>query len=242
MIWGKIIGAFAGLALGHSPLGLLLGAAAGHWVDSQWGGRRGNPEAQRRNQVFMTSVTCLAAKLSKVDGPVTREEVDAFKAQFRFSSAARADVARLFDQAKQDPRGFEPFAQSLAQNFATEPFLLAEIFAALFRIAAIDGGPNELEQVFLAQIAQIFGLNFEAGRSAPPPRAPAANDPYQILNVPRGAPMSEIKASWRKLSREHHPDNLIAKGVAENYVQLATQKMAAINAAYDQIRRERGEV
>jgi len=241
MIWGKVIGGLAGLALGHSPLGLLAGAIAGHWLDSYVGRRFGNPEAERRNLIFLTAVTCLSAKLAKVDGPVSRQEVDAFKAQFRFNDPDKARVAQLFDQAKQDPSGFEPFAQSLADNFAAEPFLLAEVFGALYRIATVDGGPNDAEQGFLQRVAQIFGVTFQANFEAPPRRASQGDDPYAVLNVTRSAPMSEIKAAWRRLSREHHPDNLIAKGVPDDYVALATRKMAAINAAYDQIRRDRGE-
>ena len=61
------------------------------------------------------------------------------------------------------------------------------------------------------------------------------------LGLQPSASMSEVKAAWRKLTREHHPDTLIAKGVPPDYVQLATRKMAEINAAYDKIRQERGE-
>jgi DnaJ like chaperone protein len=241
MIWGKVIGAMAGFALGKGPLGLLAGLAAGHWVDIALERRFPSPEAKRRKDVFLSAVTCLSAKLAKVDGPVTREEVDAFKAQFRFRAEDRAKVARLFDEAKQDPAGFAPYAQSLADNFAAEPFLLAELFGAFFRIAAVDGGPNDAEMRFLDQVAEIFGVSFQGQYEAPPRTQPQGADPYAVLKVARTAPMSEIKAAWRRLVREHHPDNLIAKGVPEDYIALATQKMAEINAAYDRIRHERGE-
>jgi len=241
MIWGKVIGAIAGFVLGKGPLGLLAGLAAGQWVDIVLERRFPNREAKRRKDVFLTAVTCLSAKLAKVDGPVSREEVDAFKAQFRFRSEDKSAVARLFDQAKLDPSGFEPYARSLAENFAAEPFLLAELFGALFRIAAVDGGPNDAELRFLEAVAQIFGLSFQGAYEVPPRRQPQGKDPYAVLNVSRTAAMSEIKAAWRRLSREHHPDNLIAKGVPEDYVALANQRMAEINAAYDRIRQERGE-
>jgi DnaJ like chaperone protein len=242
MVWGKVIGALAGFVLGHGLLGMLAGALAGHWVDSWFARRFPNPEMVRRKQVFLTAVTCLAAKLSKADGPVNRAEVDAFKAQFRFGPGEMTDVARLYDEAKLDAAGFEPYARSLRENFAAEPFLLAEIFGALFRIAAVDGGPNDAEMRVLERVAEILGLSFHAQYDPPPrTRTASGNDPYSVLKVPRNAPMSEIKAAWRKLSREHHPDNLIAKGVPEDYVAIANQKMAEINAAYDAIRQERGE-
>jgi DnaJ like chaperone protein len=242
MIWGKIIGAAAGFALGKNVLGMVAGAVAGHWVDAYLDRKFPNTAARRRKHLFLTAVTCISAKLAKVDGPVTREEVDAFKAQFRFASEDKALVARLFDEAKLDPAGFETYAQDLADNFAAEPFLLAELFGAFFRIAAVDGGPNDAEQRVLSRIAEIFGVSFQPHYEAPPRRSsPESADPYRVLKVARSASMGEIKAAWHRLVREHHPDNLIAKGVPEDYVALATRKMAEINAAYDRICQERGE-
>ena len=243
MIWGKIIGAVAGLALGHSPLGMMAGAALGHWADLRLARYFPNAELVRRRDVFATGVAGLSAKLAKVDGPVTREEVDAFKEQFRFADGQMPHVAAIYDAAKKEPAGFEPYARQLADHFAGEPFLLAEIFGALYRIAAVDGGVNQAEQAFLQRVADIFGLAYH-GFSEPPPamRARARDSsPYQTLGVAPSASMADVKAAWRRLTREHHPDTLMAKGVPPDYVAKATQKMAEINAAYDKIRQERGE-
>ncbi len=244
MIWGKIIGAMVGLALGHSPLGMIAGAVLGHWADVRLARYFPNADQARRRDVFATGVSGLAAKLAKVDGPVTREEVDAFKEQFRFADGQMSHVASVYDEAKKDPSGFEPYAQGLAEHFASEPFLLAEIFAALYRIAAVDGGINQAEQMFLQRVAEIFGLAYHSFSEPPPfmrPRAARDISPYQILGVDPQASSSDIKAAWRRLTREHHPDTLMAKGVPADYVEKATQKMAEINAAYDKIRQERGE-
>jgi DnaJ like chaperone protein len=241
MIWGKVIGAVAGLLLGHSPLGMLAGAVLGHWADIKLARYFPNADMTRRRNVFTTAVPALAAKLSKVDGPVTREEVDAFKEQFRFGHDQMARVAEVYDEAKKDPFGFEPYAQALADNFAGEPFMLAEIFGALHRIAAIDGGVNPAEDQFLRKVADLFGLTYMSHGQPPPRSRPRDASPYMTLGVQPSASMIEVKAAWRRLSREHHPDTLIAKGVPPDYVDLATRKMAEINAAYDRIRQERGE-
>ena len=244
MIWGKVIGALAGFALGHGLLGMLAGAALGHWADLRLARYFPNAEKTRRRDVFATGVSALAAKLSKVDGPVTRAEVDAFKEQFRFGPDQMSRVAQVYDEAKKDPYGFEPYAQALADHFAAEPFLLAEIFGALHRIAAVDGGVNEAEDQFLRQVADRFGLTYVSHGEPPPhPRSrPRDASPYMTLGVQPSASMSEVKTAWRNLTREHHPDTLMAKGVPSDYVDLATKKMAEINAAYDKIRQERGEV
>jgi DnaJ like chaperone protein len=61
-----------------------------------------------------------------------------------------------------------------------------------------------------------------------------------ILGVSYVAGEEEIKQTYRRLVRENHPDSLIARGVPEEFLKLANDKLAAINNAYDQIERERG--
>ena len=68
----------------------------------------------------------------------------------------------------------------------------------------------------------------------------AATDPYQVLGIAPDAPDDELKAAYRKLVRENHPDTLIAQGMPEEFVAVANEKLAAINGAYDRIERQRG--
>ena len=65
-------------------------------------------------------------------------------------------------------------------------------------------------------------------------------DPYAVLGVSRDATDQEIRTTWRKLVRENHPDTLIAQGMPEDFIDVATEKVAAINAAYDEITKQRG--
>jgi len=50
----------------------------------------------------------------------------------------------------------------------------------------------------------------------------------------------ELKKHYRKLVRENHPDRLMARGVPEEFIEIANNKIAAINQAYDEIAKERG--
>src|SRR5258707_1316458 len=71
-------------------------------------------------------------------------------------------------------------------------------------------------------------------------RGPDEADPYNILGGDRSAGDDEIKAAWRKLTREPHPDRVMAQGLPQKFLDMATAKMATINAAYDRIAKERG--
>ena len=238
--WGKLIGAVLGFVLLHGPLGALVGLIVGHWLDMRFTPKtKASRLAAERQQIFTTSVVALAAKLAKADGAVVREEVDAFKASFAIPQAQMSAIADLWDQSKLDPAGYEPYARRLAGAFADTPQLLLEVLWALNRIALADGLLHPAERAFLAHVGAIFGLGER--QFASQASEMAGDDPYAVLAVPRSASPAEIKAAWRKLTREHHPDTLMAKGMPQEYIDLATRKMAEINAAYDRIRTERGD-
>lgn len=244
MYIGKIIGALIGIRFGLP--GVLAGLALGHLVDTWLAGHGfarwqfGLGGAARRQQLFTESVVALSAKLAKVDGPVTRAEVDAFKLEFRIRSDQLRAVGVLYDRAKQTAAGYEPYARRLGDAFADAPVLLAAVLEALTRIALSDGPMQPSERDFLAAVATAFHAQSRTSNGGVAAGS-GADDPYAVLGVSRSASMEEIKAAWRELTRQHHPDTLIAKGLPQDYVELATRKMATINAAYDRIRMERGE-
>ena len=184
----------------------------------------------------------LGAKMAKADGIVTREEITAFKQVFHIPEEEMSNVGRLFDQARKDAGGFEPYAKQLARMFQDNPAVLEELLDGLFHIARADGKVHEAELNYLRQVADIFGMD-----SSQWDRVRASNtgspeeDPYNILGVPASASLEEIKAAHRRLVRENHPDKLVAAGMPEEFVTLANEKLAKINAAYDAIKRERGQ-
>ena len=243
MFLGRLIGALVGIRFGPPGmlLGFLLGWAVDRWIARQgWRSASGWAPWRARQQVFSDSVITLAAKLAKADGPVSRIEIDAFKAEFRIPPGQMRTVGEVFDRAKRTVDGYEAVAQKLGAAFADAPVLLAGVFDALHRIALADGPLQPAENEFLARVAASFRLA-RPGRAAGGAAAGDEDDPYDILGVARTASTEEVKAAWRELVRQHHPDTLIAKGLAKEYVDLATRKMAAINAAWDRIRAERGE-
>lgn len=241
-IWGKVIGGVAGFAFG-GPFGALLGAVAGHALDTMRNqqGRPGVPAGGESHEVaFATAVIVLAAKLAKVDGRVTRDEVEAFKQVFHIPQNEMANVGRLFNEAKKDATGYEPYAREIARVLGHEPAVLAEVLAALFHVAKADGGYHPSEREFLSRVAQVFGFGpHEFARLESMHIAPKEADPYTVLGLAHGASNEELKKTYRRLVREHHPDTLFAKGLPKEFIDLANEKVAAINGAYDRIQAER---
>lgn len=236
-IWGKVIGGAAGFAMG-GPLGAFVGALAGHAVDSMTEAAATDPETRR--VAFTIAVIVLGAKMAKADGVVTRNEVEAFKSAFRIPKDEVAKVAQIFNRAKTDSAGYEPYARQLKEIFADQPAVLEELLGALFKIAQADGVYHRKEREFLQRVAGIFGFDDSAfERIEANFTGTEATDPYAVLGLSRDAPDEEVKRTYRELIREHHPDRLIAEGMPQEFVDVANHKLAAINAAYDKIRKER---
>lgn len=237
-IWGKIAGAATGLAIG-GPIGALLGGLAGHLAID-----RENDEEDARHErevAFSMGVIALGAKMAKADGVVTKDEVSAFKDVFKVPDSEVKNVARLFNLAKKDVAGYESYARQLARLFRDDRETLKAVLDGLFHIAKADEVLHPNEERYLASVARIFGFTdteFAYIRA----RHIHANErsPYDVLEVDPAISDAELKKHYRHLVRENHPDRLIARGVPEEFIEIANKKIAAINQAYDEIARERG--
>jgi DnaJ like chaperone protein len=237
-IWGKLAGAAAGLAIG-GPIGALIGAVAGHYaVDREGSADGGDPRAQ---VAFTIGVIALGAKMAKADGVVTSDEVSAFKQVFTVPPSEVRNVARIFNLAKQDVAGYEAYAGQLAGLFRDDRQMLEDVLDGLFHIAKADDVVHPAELEYLESVAGIFGFGaHDFARIKARHIVRGRGDPYLVLGLDPGARNEEVKGAWRRLVAENHPDRHIARGMPEEFIAIANDKIAAINAAYDDIRKERG--
>lgn len=243
-IWERIVGPTEGSAVG-SVLTRLSGLAemlTGNIVEAGRSEAGGRPPAPPHSTVaFTIAIVALGAKMAKADGRVTAEEVAAFKQVFEIAPEDMASIARVFDLARQDTAGFQAYADKIARLFGGNKLLLQDILEALFHVATADDVLHPAEDQFLAEVARQFGFtdseyayvraHFAVGDD---------DDPYRILSLTPAASGDEVRAQYRRLVSENHPDRYVARGLPPETIEIANRKLAAINAAYEAIARERG--
>lgn len=201
----------------------------------------GDPETRRR-VAFSIAMIALSAKMAKADGVVTPDEVVAFEQIFAVPPSERANVGRLYDLAKKDVAGYEVYAGRMARLCGSgEPNcpMLEDILDGLFHIAKADGVVHEREVAFLGRIAEIFAIDedhFETILARHVDLGEA--DPYRVLGLERGVSREAARRRYRELVAEYHPDRLIGRGVPEEFIVIANDRLAAINAAWAKIERE----
>ena len=233
-IWGSLLGGVVGFSFG-GPIGALIGSMIGGRLSSsrRHGFQQGFAQQQ---QIFAISLIILTAKLAKVDGHVSKEELIAVKEKLKIPKHEVDQVGKIFNKAKEDSLGYEPYAQQISQIYRGNPAVLDEVINILFYIAEADGKVSDSEVNYIKKVATIFGINtnqFEGIREA---RVGShKQNPYIILGCDPNEDLQTIRKKYIQLSKEHHPDVLMSKGLPKELMAESEKKLAAINSAYDKI-------
>ena len=189
---------------------------------------------------FAAAVTALGAKLAKADGFAEPGEFIAFSEVFVPERGAATDVRHLYDLARQTTHGFESYARQIARRYRACPGVLEDVLAGLFHVAKADGVVSLEEFAFLERVAELFGLSPLTYRRIRAEQIGApADDPYVILGVAADVSDAEVHAAWKYALMGAHPDRAAALGLSAAETRAAESKAAAINAAHDQVMRER---
>ena len=219
-IWKRISDALAALAQGEG-------------LSAVFEKLRTPPE---RTIGFTIAVIALGAKMAKADGLVTRDEVTAFRQVFHIPASETQNAARVFDLARKDVAGFDLYAARIRDMFGAGHQALVDLLEGLFYIAVADGSYHPNENVFLEEVARIFGVQSRDFVNMRARFVPNENpDPYCVLGVDPTADAETVRRAWRALVREYHPDRMVARGVPEEAMKLAEKRLIQANLAYEEI-------
>ncbi len=232
--YGKWIGGGLGWAFG-GPIGAIIGFSLGSMfegVSSAQYAYRGTPRGD-----FAMSLLVLSAAVMKADQKVMRSELDYVKSffyrQFGTNEGARL-VQMLNEVLKQDINVQEVSAQ--VGQFMDDSSKL-QLVHFLFGIAAADGHYHPDEVAVIQQICGYMGVSHADYQSI---YAMFVKDPhwaYDVLEITKNATDEEVKKSYRELAKRHHPDKVAHLG--EDIKKAATEKFQKINAAYEEIKKQR---
>lgn len=266
--WGKLLGGAFGFMLG-GPLGALLGAAFGHNFDRGLSGLEGrDPGAHERVQMaFFTATFAVMGRLAKADGRVSEDEIafaHSVMAQMNLAPQQRELAMGLFNQGKSADFDLDAVLQQFRQECRRRHNLMQMFLEIQMQAAFADGHLHPDERRLLLHVFEMLGFSRAAfdhvealvrsawqygaggsagaggGGRARPAQGPRLEDAYAVLGVSRDATDAEVKRAYRRLMNQHHPDKLVAKGLPEEMMKLATEKAQEIKAAYEQVKQSRG--
>ena len=255
--WGKLIGGALGF-MGGGPLGALLGAAVGHQFDKTGRDETAPVDAEVIQAAFFTASFSVMGHVAKADGRVSQDEIraaEAVMAHMRLDAAQRKAAITLFQNGKATDFDLDEVLDQLHRCCGRRTDLLRMFLEIQFHAAYADGQMQVEERRVLERItrrlnipsgdaARIealiqahYGLGGDARHASGGNRLDAA---YAILGIESDADAAELKRAYRRLMNQHHPDKLVARGMPEEMVQLATQKSQEIREAYETIKKARG--
>ncbi len=261
MIFGKLIGGLIGFFSGGF-LGAIIGLFAGHFFDKGIGQAMGfdyGADRARLQRLFFETTFMIMGHLAKADGRISEEEIrqaEVLMGRLGLTPEHRKEAITLFKQGSQSDFQLEPVISSFISEGGRRhnlPILLLEF---LFSIAMADGEMHRAEKEILAKTAGYLGIgnrqfeqllamltaqqSFHGGnyqqQGRPHTSANDLDNAYKALGVTSSASDRDIKKAYRKLMSQHHPDKLIAQGVPEDMMKVATEKAQEIQAAYDLIK------
>jgi DnaJ like chaperone protein len=260
MIFGKLVAGLLGLLLA-GPFGALVGLLLGHWFDRglQHSLGFGSPEQLARIQEsFFETSFLLLGHVAKADGRISEAEI----------AHAESIMQELGVQGKQREAAIGLFKRGSAVDFQLQETLANfmrdcsghrrvphTMLVFLVSLALADGVIDKAERKVLQTISTQLGYSaaafeqmlrmieaqshFHNYQPSDSPRGDQLADAYLALGVESSCSDRELKRAYRKLMSQHHPDKLIAQGVPEEMIKVATEKSQEIQAAYELLSRQR---
>ncbi len=259
MIVGKLLGGIFGALLG-GPFSALLGVAVGHYFDRGYQRHMhvtSPEERQRTEQVFFGTTFSVMGRLAKADGHISASEIkqaEHLMGSLGLSEEHRQEAIRQFKLGAEPDFDMDSVLFEFEQVCAKHPNLKQMLLIYLISIALADGELHPAEEQVLHRVASALHFHTAvldkllsmvaaqqqfAGGGFTEKDSDVLGSAYRALGVDSSESDKNIKKAYRRLMSQHHPDKLIAEGMPDDMVKIATEKAQEIQSAYELIKKQR---
>ena len=249
--WGTFIGGTLGFVFG-GPLGAVIGAALGGNLDRgiKMGDKFDTGNQERVQAAFFTTTFSVMGHVAKADGHVSPQEIAAAKnimAQMQLSAQQRNAAIKFFEQGKTKDFPLLEILRQFKKECHGRRNLIQMFVEIQISTALADGKIDPAEKDVLYTIGEILGFsrsqidhlfNIANNAQASATDTLTLTQAYKILGIKKDSTEAEVKKAYRRLMSQHHPDKLVAKGLPDEMIQLATEKTQEIRKAYDLIKKK----
>jgi len=234
-LWGGLAWAMLG------PIGGILGFALGAMRDQTQQGARGyREEAYPRTRPgdFGLSLLVLFAAVMRADEQLRKSELSYVREFFvrTFGPAYARERMTLFKDILEQDYPLRDVCRQVRRHM-DHPARL-ELVHLLFGLARADGDINAVESDVIGRISRYLGISPADFESIKAMFVRDTTSAYRVLEIEPGANKETVKKAYRNMANKYHPDKVNHLG--EDFLKVAEEKFKAINAAYQDIRQERG--
>ena len=236
---------------------LILGGAIFFFMSVQIGNNR-KKQANVNEAKFLVS---LLAKVAKSDGRVSELEarlitqvLDDLSQKVSGVSGVREYLKEVYKSQKENVDNAYETARNYKRSFNLNYDTCVARLTFFLNLAYIDGEFNKSEQDVIRNIAYGFGIDketldeiiykfdsFYGSRfGADRDEVSRENDAFEVLGLSKNASLDEVKARYKELVRQYHPDILMGRGESKEVIERSTKKLQEINEAYGQLKEKFG--
>ena len=236
---------------------LILGGAIFLFMNVQIGSNR-KKQANVNEAKFLVS---LLAKVAKSDGRVSELEarlitqvLDDLSQKVSGVSGVREYLKEVYNSQKENVDNAYETARNYKRAFNLNYDICVARLTFFLNLAYIDGEFNASEQAVIRNIAYGFGIDkdtldeiifkfdsFYGSRfDANPDEIVQEKDAFEILGLSKNASFDEVKARYKELVRQYHPDILMGRGESKEVIERSTKKLQEINEAYGRLKEKFG--
>ena len=236
---------------------LILGGAIFLFMNVQIGSNR-KKQANVNEAKFLVS---LLAKVAKSDGRVSELEarlitqvLDDLSQKVSGVSGVREYLKEVYNSQKENVDNAYETARNYKRAFNLNYDTCVARLTFFLNLAYIDGEFNKSEQDVIRNIAYGFGIDketldeiiykfdsFYGSRfGADRDEVSRENDAFEVLGLSKNASLDEVKARYKELVRQYHPDILMGRGESKEVIERSTKKLQEINEAYGRLKEKFG--